>query len=339
MAFHARAGQNPGRPPRHRRAGGPSPARHVAGPVGTTMSHGPRVGPGFGERVAGWRRALGVAASGLLLAALAGCGGDGGEASSGPSLEPMYPVSEETISHGTTQQISVFSPEGDGSWPVVHLFTGSGWQAIAVAELARALAAQGVVVFAPDYRATVWGGPGRDAESDLVCSWRYGNSVAAEYGGDVDRPVTLVGVERGADQALELGLRGDANSEQSCFAAAPDPGAVVAIGPCMNRRTGFDTSGWSNRGAHVVLIAGSRIRECPKAGVEYGADQLKSGGFDTTLTTVDGDIQSMVLHQSPAVNLGAAPADADFVTAYDPDNPVGMRVAQMVLDAIDVGSL
>ncbi len=329
MKLHAGVRRNPDRLSRHRvgrmMQGEPAEVRtRAAGPV---------------EGLSVRRRALSLATSGLLLAAaLAGCGADGGEASAEPSLKPMYTVSEETISHETTQQISVFSPEGDGSWPVVHLFTGGDGRAIAVAELARALAAQGVVVFAPDYTSTVWGGPGPDAESDLVCSWRYGNSVARQYGGDVDRPVTLVGVERGSGQALEFGLRGDANSKESCFTAAPDPAAVVAIGPCMNRRSGFDATGWSNIYARVVLIAGSRIKECPASGAEYGTEQLQSAGFDATLTTVDGDLWSMVLHESEAVQLGAAPPQGeDFLTAYDPDNPVGMRVAQIVLDAIEAG--
>ncbi len=151
----------------------------------------------------------------------------------------MYTVSEETISHDTTQQVLVFSPEAECSWPVVHLFTEDYGKAVGVAQLGRTLAAQGVVVFAPDYRAADTGGAGQKAESDLVCSWRYGNSVAEQYGGDVERPVTLVGWARGgSDMALELGLRGDGNSQEQCFTAAPDPGAVVAIAPCMQRITG-----------------------------------------------------------------------------------------------------
>ncbi len=245
----------------------------------------------------------------------------------------MFEVAEETISHDSTQEISVFSPEAEGSWPVVHLFTHAFGDRVFVAELARTLAGQGVVVFAPDYRSTWPDGPGREGVSDLVCSWRFGNSVASQYGGDVEQSVTLVGWEHGANQALEFGLRGDATSEEQCFTAAPDPVAVVGIGPCISRVIGFDPSGWSNKGARVVLILPGRQHPyCPKSGAEYGAEQLQSAGFDAALTTIDGANQfSLILHKIPN-ELGNNAAD------YDPGNPAGIRVVQMVLDTIGEGS-
>ncbi len=286
----------------------------------------------------GARRVLGVVGSLLLVAALVGCGADGDEAASAPSLEPMFEVAEETISHDATQQVLVFSPEAEGPWPVVHLFTDSYGSGIMVAELARTLAAQGVVVFAPDYRADNWGGPTAESDSDLVCAWRYGNSVAAQYGGDVEQSVTLVGWGDGADQALELGLRGDANSEEQCFTAAPDPGAVAAIAPCRNRVTGFDPSDWTNTEARVVLRGGSRDRLCPRANAEYGAEQLQAAGFDATLTTIDGGDHGNLVFRAFGQISGAGARDPDFQTAYDPGNPRGMQVAQTVLDAIDAGT-
>ena len=71
-----------------------------------------------------------------------------------------------------------------------------------MAETAKALASQGVVVFAADYRSTAPEHWERDAE----CGYRYARSIAAEYGGDLDQPVTSVGFSLGATLVLEGSL-------------------------------------------------------------------------------------------------------------------------------------
>ncbi len=89
----------------------------------------------------------------------------------------------------------------------------------------------------------------------------------------------------------------------------------------------------------MVLIAGKSGSECTKPGAEYGAEQLKSAGFDATLTIINSANHfNVVFHQTHEAYLSAGTRDADFATAYDPGNPVGMQVAQMVLDAIGAGT-
>jgi acetyl esterase/lipase len=107
-----------------------------------------------------------------MVVLAAGCG-------AGVDAEPPFEVSSAVISHETTQDISVWAPEADGSWPVVYALHGIGGSRQDLAETAMALARQGVVVFAADYRSATpehW-------EQDAECGYRYALSIAEEYGG------------------------------------------------------------------------------------------------------------------------------------------------------------
>jgi poly(3-hydroxybutyrate) depolymerase len=53
------------------------------------------------------------------------------------------------VSDETTQDILVFAPEAEGSWPVVVALHGVGGTGKDMAEIATRLAREGVVVFAP----------------------------------------------------------------------------------------------------------------------------------------------------------------------------------------------
>ncbi len=266
----------------------------------------------------------------LVTSGLVGCGrGDGATAE---PLEPLYSVSQAEISHESTQAISVYWPDAEGSWPVVHLFPGrSGWRSLP-AMLAQTLASQGLVVFVPGYRSSIWGGPRLpEAQSDLVCAWRYGNSVAGEYGGDLDQPVTLAGWDSGGDLALEYGLRGG-GADVGCLTAAPDPEVVVGVATCRNATSGFDPSGWTNRDANVVLVSGSIDRYCASAGAEWTNDQLQKAGFDSTYVEIGGGT-----HWNVAFLKGEVEGAYDVVDprAYVPSSPAGVAVVRTILDAID----
>jgi hypothetical protein len=100
-------------------------------------------------------------------------------------LEGLGPfeVASTVVSHETTQEISVFAREAEGSWPVAYMFHCYDCDRQDSAEMGKQLASHGMVVFVPDYRST-------DApvtrEQDLECAYRYARSIAPEYGGDLD---------------------------------------------------------------------------------------------------------------------------------------------------------
>ena len=124
------------------------------------------------------------------------------------ALEAKYPIVVTSgLSGEDTQEIVVWAPDADGSWPVVYALHGTGGDAQGLAELATVLAGQGVVVFAADYRSELmptqqW----QDVYRDTECGYRYARSVASTYGGDLDQPVTIVGHSLGASIALAMGL-------------------------------------------------------------------------------------------------------------------------------------
>ncbi len=90
---------------------------------------------------------------------VAGCGGDS-------ASTVRYEVDEEVISHESTQEISVWAPVDEGSWPVVFMLHGLGGDRHGLASTAAALAHNGLVVFVPDVRTT---GDPAATERDSEC--------------------------------------------------------------------------------------------------------------------------------------------------------------------------
>jgi dienelactone hydrolase len=94
---------------------------------------------------------------------------------------------------GLTKKLDVYAPVGSGSWPVVvMLHGGEVWKGF-IAEWARAVSADGFVVFAPDWLEHA---PGLTPRETFVadnrharCAIAFAREHAAEYGGD---PETLV---------------------------------------------------------------------------------------------------------------------------------------------------
>jgi fermentation-respiration switch protein FrsA (DUF1100 family) len=145
-------------------------------------------------------------------------------------------VTSEVVSHGATPDMLVFPPDAEGPWPVIVAFHGIGGTGDDMAEIASRLAREGSVVFAPTYRSDISSQEGFiQAAVDAECGYRFARSIAAEYGGDLDQPVTFVGWSLGATAALGIGLTEEIDPTGefvSCFGQVPRPDIIVAISGC-----------------------------------------------------------------------------------------------------------
>jgi dienelactone hydrolase len=214
-----------------------------------------------------------------LLTAACGSGG-GGDAAPG--------VREQVVSDPTTQDILVFRPAGGGPWPIVMAFHGSDGDAQQMAELGRRLADAGLLVFAPDVRTDVSTEQGIvDVANDSECAYRYARTVARDFGGGLDLPVTFVGWSFGANFALQGGLDEQLDPSRqyiSCFTDVPRPDVVVALSGCHYEFQGrpstlLDPDEWGNPGAHLVLAAGADDTVCPAWQSEKLAAALRTRGY------------------------------------------------------------
>ncbi len=243
--------------------------------------------------------------------------------------EPLFGVSSAIVSHETTQDISVWAPDAEGSWPVVYLLHGYQGSGQDLVETATGLASQGVVVFAADYRSTAE----QYIEQDAECGWRYVVSIADEYGGDLDQPITFVGDSMGASLVLEGGLNdavyGPGGTYDGCFTGAPRPDVIVPIAGCHygpdGQESEFDLTGWDNLDADLVLVVGEDDVVCPVRQSEEAAAALRSSGYDATLVVVPGGNHNNVVFYDVV--------DGEWVIV--PNDPVGQVVVQTILDAIN----
>jgi acetyl esterase/lipase len=92
------------------------------------------------------------------------------------------------------QRLDVYAPGEPGAWPVVVFAHGLGEDKEDRAELSRAIAGQGAVVFTLDWPAVSPSQPVqfREMEEALACAVRFARASASDYGGDPAR-VTLAG--------------------------------------------------------------------------------------------------------------------------------------------------
>ncbi len=195
-------------------------------------------------------------------------------------MEPKYSVVlTEGLTGPDTQDIVVWAPDADGPWPVVIFLAGWEGKGIHYARTAEMLAGQGVVVFAPDYRSqdivtSNWKNPYRDAE----CAYRHIRTVASDFGGDIDQPITIAGHSLGAQVAMALALFetefGPEGSFDRCEGDVPRPDRVLALAGC-HLRSGVDGRdypftpndfGWGHTDAAVHLVVGSKDRVCENHG-------------------------------------------------------------------------
>ena len=255
------------------------------------------------------------------------------------ALEAKYQVVVTSgLSGEDTQEITVWAPDAEGAWPVVYGLHGTGGNAQDLAELATALAGQGAVVFATDYRSELMPTPQwKDAYRDTECGYRYARSVAADYGGDLDQPVTIVGHSLGASIALAMGLNDgvfgpDADGDfDSCPAGVPRPDVIVPLSGCHyeyeSRTFDFDPQAYefTYDESDVVLIVGTEDDICEPWQSEDAAAALQDNGFDTTLVTInEGNHFTVIYHDL---------VGGEWLTL--PNDPAGIAVTQTILKAIE----
>jgi alpha-beta hydrolase superfamily lysophospholipase len=250
-------------------------------------------------------------------------------------------VVSTVVSHETTQNITVWAPEASGSWPVVYAIPGQSGDRTRWDLIGPALAGNGAVVFATDSRAEY-------SEKDGECGYRYALSIAAEFGGDVDQPVTMIGHSAGATSALYGGLTsgiyGPGGAYRGCFEGAARPDVIVAIAGCHYEFQGQQSifadawaGGWPGRAnleADLVLITGTDDDICEMWQSEDAAEALRSAGYTVDLVTIaDADHMTLIFHDlADGALADGALADDEVVTV--PDNPVGDQVVQTILGAI-----
>ena len=255
------------------------------------------------------------------------------------ALEGLGPfeVTSTVVSHETTRDIGVWSPEEEGSWPVVYMTHGYGAKGQDLAEMATRLASHGNVVFAPDYRTD-------DSQTkmvqDLECGYRYARSIAHEYGGDLDQPVTFIGDSYGASMAIAGGvdqaLLGPGGSYDVCFTGVPRADVVVAIGGCYYEHEGekfpsstvdgvIDNIDTAKRDTELILVVGEDDDVCQAWQSEDATEALAAAGYDARVVVVPGGNHNNVVFWGGK--------DGDWVTV--PNDPIGREVLQIILDAID----
>lgn len=192
--------------------------------------------PGLGRRVAG-----------LLAAALlvAGCSGDGGGASSGNGSEEaagsggegfagsrgegfaarpadrLEVASEKDLPYTSELLLDVYRPVDDGPWPTVVFFHGGEEKKGDFRFIAADIAAQGTVVFLPQYRAT----PAEldpaplGALEDAACAMRYARMHTAEHGGSTER-IVAAGFSLGGNLAAVMAVTDGTGFAGDCDVSA-----------------------------------------------------------------------------------------------------------------------
>jgi len=268
----------------------------------------------------------------VLAAALAAgaCGGSGD--GNGGSDAPR--VVDRALSAPGVPALRVLAPERGGPWPVVlalHGFNGTGEDMV---ELATRVAATGAVVFVPSYRTEMGTARGlQQAGDDLGCAYRAARRDAAEYGGDLARPVTVLGWSLGADLAV-LGSLGPTDpSAGRCPGDLPRPDVVVGISGCYYRfqdgPVGWfaDLDRWPRTTASVHLVAGDEDTTCPATQTDELARSLEAAGYDVAVDHLaSADHPAPVFHEDDGGQLRVVP-----------DSPAGERVVDIVAAAIAAG--
>jgi predicted esterase len=267
------------------------------------------------------KASLSAIASLILLMLAVGCG-------EAPETEATSGGPSAVISHESTREISVWVPKGNGPWPVVYALHGLGGRHTDLGELALQLTDRGILVFSAQHSAPDW----LSTEQDVECGYRYVRAIADQYSGDLDLPVTFVGFSVGATLVLNHGLAEDAYGPDGlykvCFDGAPRPDVIVPISGCHYQfsgdQFGFNTAGWTNRDAHLSLIAGGQDSVCEAWQSRDATAILESAGYDVDLVTIDGANHFTVIFHDIV--------DDQWQT--DPTQPAGQKVVEVILEAI-----
>jgi hypothetical protein len=240
--------------------------------------------------------------------------------------DDTFEVTSTIVSHETTGDVWVWAPDTEGAFPIVYALHGTGGQGHDFDVIASELARHGVVVFAPD-----WG-----SEKTAECSYRYGISIADEYGGDVDQPITYIGHSLGASAILVGGLDdatyGPGGTYDECFEGGPRPSVLVPISGChyeyQGNEYGFEPVEFSNQDVEIVLMVATDDTVCEAWQSQDATDVLQAEGYNARLVELEGGNHFTVIFHD-LVN-------DEWLTL--PDDPTGAAVAQTILDAIESAS-
>jgi len=268
-----------------------------------------------------------------------------------PEMEAKYPVvMTEGLTGPDTQEIVVWAPDAEGAWPVVMFLAGWEGKGIHYAQTAEMLAGQGVVVFAPDYRAqdiatADWKNPYRDAE----CAYRHIRTVASDYGGDIEQPITISGHSLGASVAMAIVLYesefGPNGNFDSCPGQVPRPDQVVPVAGC-HLKSGVDgrefpfspnAQGWAHHDAPIHLVAGSDDTVCEPWQSEEANATLAADGYENVeLTVIDAaDHFDVVFMGYEGDNEWYEPGGEWYAK---PNDPGGIAAVQAILNTIIANS-
>jgi acetyl esterase/lipase len=211
-------------------------------------------------------------------------------------------ITTTDISDEMTQTITVWQPAGEGPFPVVYALHGHEGSRRELSVIAEALARDGALVFAADYRST--------EELDVViqdveCGYRYSLTIAEQFGGSLDLPITMIGHSQGASAVLVHGLRetdfGPGGTFEACFTAAPRPDVIAPIAGCHyglgDVTWDFDTSGFGNEDADIVLVAGTSDDTCPASQSENAAAALRALAYQVELVEIEGADHATIISQ------------------------------------------
>ena len=265
-----------------------------------------------------------------------------------PAAESTYEVARtDDISGPDIANMTAWAPVADGEWPVVLLL--AGWSGVGdhYTVTAEALAGEGVVVFAPDYRAQAIDGPNwQDTYRDAECAYRHARNVAADFGGDLGRPVTVAGHSTGAVVGVSLTLAEEQFGPQGPFDRCPAqdvprPDRVVGLAGCY-LESGIDDSkfpwdpstfGWTNYDAEVHLVVGADDAVCEAWQSEQAAELLREDGFESVeLTTLDdADHFDVMFARWEGNGEWFDPATEWF---DEPEDPAGVASAEAILETV-----
>jgi dienelactone hydrolase len=269
----------------------------------------------------------------LLVAACGGGADRADRADRADQADRGLAVSAHVVPDPTVPELRVLAPDGDGPWPVVVALHGSGGRGQDMVELATRVARAGAVVFVPTYHTDIGSAEGLNrAGDDVSCSYLVARRTAHEYGGDLSRPVTVVGWSLGADLAVlgVLGPRDDPHAGR-CPGDPPRPDVVVALSGCFYRFQGRpvtwfdDLAGWTGKDAHVHLAAGDHDTTCPASQTDRLARSLRAEGYEVAVTRLrSADHGAPIFHR-----------ESDGRWQVVPDDPSGDRAVSIVTDAID----
>jgi dienelactone hydrolase len=258
-------------------------------------------------------------------------------AACGSSVEdPKYEVMKKqvaAIGDGDTQDVFVWAPDAEGSFPFVYAIPGSGGYAERDMDvLASELAGQGVVVFGADWRTAQ---PGvANMEKDVECGYRLTRELAEQYGADLSQPVTWAGFSLGADAALYLGLNesefGTDGWYQECSPGVPRPDVIVGIEGChIENEFPSGVRSWGNSDVDILLIAAGGDSPCGPANSAHAEGILEAKGYTVRVAEISGASHGEVVFHDDTGEEG------DDWTTLERDNPAGQETVRLILEAIE----